>query len=536
MVLPGTPRIEPTFRCVTDDGRSRDIINIPRDFFKPEPYQSGKTQVSVITSGIKTQSDVTSRQDIIDMSAASGTILLDGSRTRRASSIALAGNFSLAVIRVKDNYNHSPDDTAAQLSNNIFGNMVRGFQECSGNKIRFIPATGDNFSDGVMELTITQNVTDLPYKNVENSVTKQLRRNGFKRSDYSHVMYVFPGEVNFKGRAAYAELGGTLSVFDNQFATTKFVFMHEIGHNLGHHHSGEDASSYGDNTGMMGSQVWSSDAPRACFNGAKSWWSNWYSDRHAEATPTAGSMILNMLSIDDYLNNQANMEDQFTVARIVGADEIDLFVMYNRAEGVNSQVKGHRDQVTIVRQGGNDHPSWLKAGLGLDKGNKEASQWEKENWDGSGSTLVVRICEVVVGTPDYARVIVYLQGVNDLSCDSTHPRPTLSNGCAAGESELEVGVMNNSSDNNINWWLKKRREGERRFKRILFGQDLPRNAYSKKTKCIDNSKCYKFKILNKKKDGISCQNGPGWYYLKFAGKTKKYSKDVGCEVTKIGMC
>merc|ERR1719469_761743 len=85
--------------------------------------------------------------------------------------------------------------------------------------------------------------------------------------------------------------------------------------------------------------------------------SHWISNRYY------GGKDVCMVSIDDYLNGQANSDDQYTIARIVESNEIDLFVMYNRAEGVNSEVLGHRDQVTIVRQKGDGTQSWLEAGL-----------------------------------------------------------------------------------------------------------------------------------------------------------------------------
>ena len=93
----------------------------------------------------------------------------------------------------------------------------------------------------------------------------------------------------------------------------------------------------------MDNQIWANNAPRASFNGSKSWWFGWYSDRHTEITPILGSMTLNMISIDDYLNGQARTADQYTIARFMGSNEDDFFVMYNYAEGIKYQVKGHKN-------------------------------------------------------------------------------------------------------------------------------------------------------------------------------------------------
>ena len=138
MPLPGKPELEPNFRCMTDDGRAKTITNIPEDFFYTEIFQSGMTQVSVLTSGMGKRisdldSDIASRHDVIDMTAESGMLVTDNiSRSTTSSSFTRNGNFSLAVIRVSDKYNHSPDDALAQISDNIFGtsgapfNLVRG--------------------------------------------------------------------------------------------------------------------------------------------------------------------------------------------------------------------------------------------------------------------------------------------------------------------------------------------------------------------------------------------------------------------------
>jgi len=363
-----------------------------------------------------------------------------------------------------------------------------------------------------MELAIAKKFTGLLSEDVEDYVTDQLSRNGFDPLDYNKVIYVLPAVVNFKGSAAYAYLNGYLSVFLDNYASMQYVLMHEIGHNLGHHHSGGGFSDYGDDSCMMGTQIYAKNAPRSCFNGAKSWWFNWYSDRHTVVTPTKKSMILHLLSIDDYLNGQANSDDQYTIARIVESDENDLFVMYNRAEGVNSEVAGHRDQVTIVRQQGSTSQSWLEAGLD----GSNSSEWTKSNWNDSGHTLVVQVCKRVAGTPDYARVVIYLRDINDLSCGSDSPNPPTI--CSSGESRFKAGVRTDSWGSEIGWWLKERDDGGWFGNNILRDRHLPSNTHSTREICIQNSACYKFKIRDEGEDGICCNHGDGWYHIKVDGR------------------
>ena len=48
----------------------------------------------------------------------------------------------------------------------------------------------------------------------------------------------------------------------------------QVGHNLGHQHSGK-TDTYDDKSGMMGYSCSSDNGPIMCFNAAKSWQMNW---------------------------------------------------------------------------------------------------------------------------------------------------------------------------------------------------------------------------------------------------------------------
>ena len=123
---------------MTDDGRAKTIINVPEDFFNQKHFQSGKTQVSFLASRtgqpiLDFNSDIVSQHDVIGMTSGSGMLITDiSSSSTTKSSFSRNSSFSLAVIRVSDKYNHSPDDALAQISDNIFGtsgapfNLVRG--------------------------------------------------------------------------------------------------------------------------------------------------------------------------------------------------------------------------------------------------------------------------------------------------------------------------------------------------------------------------------------------------------------------------
>jgi len=415
MPLPGKVEMNPTVRCVTSNQKANHVTNMPTNFFYGQrSFESGHTRIIVRNSDII--------DGVINMGECSKNIMKIESMSDGISNIQRTGEFKFGVIRVTGKDGYSPSRNLSQIRNDIFNdslNLVVGYRECSGNKVNILPAIGEDLTGGAMDLKLTlQKARDAPSFNVENAVTFQLQEMGFyNRNTFTHLIYIFPEEVYFGNTAAYAYEGGHLSVYKNEMAAKHMVLMHEVGHNFGHLHSGKNSLGYADESCMMGAHLFANDAPRSCFNGAKSWFFGWYADRHIVVTPTSGSKNLKMLSIDDYLNGKANSNDQYTIAKVDGGSTQQLYVMYNRKEGVNREVQAHGDEVTIVQQKGDNRQSWLLAGLG------DSSEWQKQNWDGKGNTLVIRVCGRIWGEPDYARIIIYLKNVNDLSC-SNNPNPS----------------------------------------------------------------------------------------------------------------
>jgi hypothetical protein len=157
---------------------------------------------------------------------------------------------------------------------------------------------------------------------------------------------------------------------------------------------------------MMGAHIYADDVPQMCFNGAKSWYFGWYSDRHKAIDPRNGHWNGKLVGIDDYLKKQTSKNEHTVVAKIG-----TLFVMYNRKEGVNSEVAGNGDTVTIVEQAGPQQQSWKRAAL-----TESSTPFRQRNWGGTNKDLVIQVCERRFGTPDYATVLVYLEGSSNPSC------------------------------------------------------------------------------------------------------------------------
>jgi hypothetical protein len=176
-----------------------------------------------------------------------------------------------------------------------------------------------------------------------------------------------------------------------------------------------------------GAHLYEDDKPQMCFNGAKSWWLGWYSDpgKEGHVTISSESWEGKLVGIDDYVNNKFVNGEHHVIARIDRpSSDDDLYVMFNRMKGVNSEVVEDGDRVTVVSQSGVDTQSWLQGSLA-----EGEVGLRFDNWGGSGKSLVVEVCERVYKSqsPDYARVLVYLDdNVHNLSCESDSTSPTTS--------------------------------------------------------------------------------------------------------------
>ncbi len=212
----------------------------------------------------------------------------------------------------------------------------------------------------------------------------------------------------------------------------------EYGHLLGLQHSGFANNDYADSTCHMGNQLpWNDEGARACFNAAKMWYLNWFEWRHITINPNSSIQNGdnkpffngNLVTLDDTVNKNTSGEKM--ILKIEG-DATEFFLMYNRAKGVNAEVKGYRDRITITQQNHESAISKARAGLSI------GEDWSYQNFAGSGKSLIVKFCSKKTDSltgKDTARILVYLKGKNDQYCPNTPPAnssvgstPSASNG------------------------------------------------------------------------------------------------------------
>ena len=91
--------------------------------------------------------------------------------------------------------------------------------ECSGGKLIYEKANGPNVWNGVIEVTVDQNINGMNYKTVGN-----LASGSIGNISRDHVMYILPNQVDFTGSyIAWGVFDGYTTWFKSRVATFPFV-------------------------------------------------------------------------------------------------------------------------------------------------------------------------------------------------------------------------------------------------------------------------------------------------------------------------
>ncbi len=128
-----------------------------------------------------------------------------------------------------------------------------------------------------------------------------------------------------------------------------------------------------------------------CFNAAKTFYLGWFSSYHGFSSPKSSSFSGSLVGVNDAGNNEIST-GQYVTVKISDSGATDLFMMYNRVEGVTSFLNNiyYRNKVVIVEQSTEDEQSWVKAVL--DKG----ETYTQRNWGGSGSALKIKVSAISI--------------------------------------------------------------------------------------------------------------------------------------------
>ncbi|GFH56166.1 hypothetical protein CTEN210_12642 [Chaetoceros tenuissimus] len=267
--------------------------------------------------------------------------------TRRRKLVT--GTKSFLALRVEA-ADVSTSSTESEISDSWFGtsgdplNFKSQMEACSYDKYQVVPASDATHSGGVASVTISNTVTGASDNEIVNAAITAASSLGSLYSDTDHIMVCVPPGTN-GGWIAYAYVNSWLSVYNDQWCNYPSGQMHEIGHNIGLAHSGED-STYDDQSGMMGYSYSNDDGPRMCFNGPKNAQLGWYDDKLQTISASGGSFDGNLYGISDYGTMPGTAS---VIVKITGSSD-DWYVSYNKRSGINSGTVEGGNQVLVHKR------------------------------------------------------------------------------------------------------------------------------------------------------------------------------------------
>jgi hypothetical protein len=289
--------------------------------------------------------------------------VMNSSRSRMNTGPPTKGTLQTLVVRVTDMNNVAPDLSIDELYSDIFDDDVclkSQMDACSYGKLQIEPFRGKTPSkvkvtNGVVDVKMEATSLDDDVDNIAWWAAYD-KLGDLDDSMFDLVMFIYPpGSYR-----AYAQVNDRYSWYDNDIVRLVAVQMHEVGHNLGLAHSGEDGDEYGDRSGIMGNFNWWDDE-HVCYNSAKSYQLGWYSGETKPFNPLKGEVGNFVLhGISDYGNE--NHDNALVALRMR-----NFYVGYNGAEGIHADTVEDRNMVTIVRKEGNSvkeyGQSWKLASL-----------------------------------------------------------------------------------------------------------------------------------------------------------------------------
>mmetsp|Transcript_22689 Transcript_22689/g.47797 ORF Transcript_22689/g.47797 Transcript_22689/m.47797 type:complete len:760 (-) Transcript_22689:153-2432(-) len=452
--------------------------------------------------------------------------------------LAVTGIKTFVAVRVVAANDAATSSLESQLREEVFGfggsdnfNLKSGYEGCSHGQLTISPGSGssqsNNIVNGVVTITVTTDTSEGDGA-MRNAITAEINSqfgvtNPTELADY--FMYCLP--PNTLNGVAYAFINSWQSVYNDFWCNRPSAQMHEIGHNFGFGHSGENAE-YDDQSGMMGFSYDDDEGPRMCFNAAKSWQTGWFSSKSVTMNIGGDGPTDNCLITD--LTGQSEYDAQLSQTILVkmNRDGDDLFLQYNKATGINSGTLEGRNQVMIVRASG-EGTSYAVSDL-LAKLNAGAS-YVSDDYLGEGKDLTVSFISVVEGK---ARIQIDYGGVCSGATFAPTPAP------CPGQKQVTVEVTTDNYPAETSWSIVKDSTDP------CVGQDNPsslsgtgydqQNTFYSNEYCVDEGK-YIFTINDSYGDGICCSYGTGSYKVLYGNTEVAQGGAFGSsETTTFGTC
>jgi len=107
---------------------------------------------------------------------------------------------------------------------------------------------------------------------------------------------------------------------------------------------------------------------------------------------------------------------------------------------------------------------------------------------------------------------------------TTSPTTSPKTDCPRGKSKFVVELMADKNSKRQNKYSIQRRKGAKKWKQIVKKKGFTNSALHTFDICLKTNKCHRFKILDKKKNGLCCQYGEGGYKIYYKGNELKHVK------------
>jgi len=321
------------------------------------------------------------------------------------------GNLETLMVRVTDKDNKVARFSKSEMYDNVFNDSVclkSQYAACSYNLINIepgqTPTVGGQTVNGVIDVKVTKSVSEgasTMQQDAQKQTQDEFGGDAELQNAFDLVMYCQPSGSQFcdsngncKNWIAYAYINDYRSFYNDNWCMSVSVHMHEVGHNLGLHHSGVmGGSEYADKTGAMGYSYEKDDGPNMCFNAPKSYQLGWYPGAMVTVDPLSlpgGSQDFKLNGVSDYDeigDGIVTLRLEYDGTKLNGKD---WYIGYNRRDGINSGTQAEPNKVHIYEK---ESQSATSDGRSVGKSwrIKTLNANENYSWNIGGTTVNLRV-------------------------------------------------------------------------------------------------------------------------------------------------